>query len=313
MKASFKKILQLYLSGAFVYLIGIIIINYLPYYQDILNARIQNIFIYIYLTYLIIAPVYYYFFSTRYSENKPLLFLRGIKRVFTKFRLKEEEKMAILFMGVKIFFLPLMIKFCLGNYGALKNMTDNFMWYPFALTLIFTLDTIVFTFGYTFEFKSLNNVVKSVEPTLFGWVVALICYPPFNGMVGKHIPWGASDYAHFWTPEWTIFFQIILLGFLLTYLWATFALGPKASNLTNRGIVSRFPYSIVRHPAYISKNLVWWITMIPIINWKFALGMSFWTLIYFFRAITEERHLLKDPDYVKYCKKVKWRFIPYIY
>ena len=107
--------------------------------------------------------------------------------------------------------------------------------------------------------------------------------------------------------------RIIVLVFLGIYLAATFALGPKASNLTNRGIVSRFPYSIVRHPAYISKNIVWWLTMLPIINWKFAVGMVFWSLIYFFRALTEERHLLQDPDYQEYCKKVKWKFIPGIY
>jgi len=206
-----------------------------------------------------------------------------------------------------------MINFFFGNFNYLKALIDHFNWYPFALTLIFTLDTLIFAFGYTFEFKSLKNVVKSVEPTLFGWFVALICYPPFNSWTGNYIPWGANDHVTFWNPTITIILRILLIFFLVIYLWASIALGPKASNLTNRGIVTRFPYSIIRHPAYISKNTIWWLTMLPIISWQFALGMLFWTVIYFFRAITEERHLLKDHDYVKYCKKVKWRFIPYIY
>jgi protein-S-isoprenylcysteine O-methyltransferase Ste14 len=38
--------------------------------------------------------------------------------------------------------------------------------------------------------------------------------------------------------------------------------------------------------------------------------MSFWSLLYFLRAITEERHLGNDPDYREYCKKVRYRFVP---
>ena len=100
---------------------------------------------------------------------------------------------------------------------------------------------------------------------------------------------------------------------LVIYTLASVALGPKASNLTNRGIVSAFPYSIIRHPAYISKVLMWWITMLPRINMSFVLGMSFWTFIYFLRTITEERHLMADPDYQAYCKNVRWRFVPGLY
>jgi protein-S-isoprenylcysteine O-methyltransferase Ste14 len=100
---------------------------------------------------------------------------------------------------------------------------------------------------------------------------------------------------------------------LIIYTWASAALGPKASNLTNRGIVSKFPYSVVRHPAYICKVTMWWITLIPVINLSFFMGMLFWTIIYYFRSITEERHLMKDQEYVGYCKKVKWKFIPGVY
>ena len=164
--------------------------------------------------------------------------------------------------------------------------------------------------GYAFEWPRLKNVVKSVEPTILGWVVALICYPPFNSYIGKYIPWGASDHVIFWSPGYTEIFRTLVVILFIIYLWATFALGAKASNLTNRGIVTKFPYSIVRHPAYISKVLTWWVTLLPVMNWKFALGMLFWTVIYYFRAITEERHLKQDPNYILYCKKVKWKFIP---
>ena len=192
-------------------------------------------------------------------------------------------------------------------------MGEQINYYALILTIIFTIDTGIFAFGYSFEFKTLKNIVKSVEPTFFGWFVALICYPPFNTLVVNNIPWGSNDYAIFSSELYTSIARIFIVLLLVIYLWASVALGPKASNLTNRGIVTKFPYSIVRHPAYISKNIVWWLTLIPIINWKLAGGLLLWTIIYYFRAITEERHLKADSDYVKYCKKVKWKFIPGVY
>ncbi|MBU0457364.1 MAG: methyltransferase [Nanoarchaeota archaeon] len=313
LKPSLKNILKLYFSSALIYSIGILMFRYIPYYQKTLSEETQKTLLYLYLCYLVISPIYYLLFTNKYSTNKPYLFLQGIKNYLINRRIEFQEKVAILFVLVKVFFLPLMVNFFFGNYKSLIHLTDNFQWYHFALTLIFTIDTLIFAFGYTFEFKKIKNVVKSVEPTFFGWFVALICYPPFNGITGNYILWGANDYATFWNPKITFILRIILIFCLTIYLWASIALGPKASNLTNRGIVTKFPYSIVRHPAYINKNLIWWLTLLPVINWKFALGMLFWTFIYFFRALTEERHLKQDPDYLEYCKKVKWKFIPFIY
>jgi protein-S-isoprenylcysteine O-methyltransferase Ste14 len=256
-------------------------------------------------------------FVKEYSENKPYLFFRAIIRnasaLFHKdknYSIEKEEKVALLFILVKLFFLPTMVNFFYNNLWGLLNGQSNFQWYPFFLTFLFTIDTLIFTIGYMFESPKLRNVVKSVEPTFFGWFVALICYPPFNSIVGSYVPWGANDQVLFWTSGWTLFFRIIMILLLVIYVWASLALGLKSSNLTNRGIVTRFPYSIVRHPAYISKNLIWWLSMLPVMNLAFFLGMSFWTIIYFLRAWTEERHLKQDPDYLKYCEKVKWRFIP---
>jgi protein-S-isoprenylcysteine O-methyltransferase Ste14 len=41
--------------------------------------------------------------------------------------------------------------------------------------------------------------------------------------------------------------------------------------------------------------------------------MAFWSFIYFLRAITEERHLSNDPEYVAYAQKVRYRFIPGVF
>ena len=44
-----------------------------------------------------------------------------------------------------------------------------------------------------------------------------------------------------------------------------------------------------------------------------TLGILLWLFIYNIRAITEERNLLQDKDYVAYAQKVKYKFIPKIW
>ena len=61
------------------------------------------------------------------------------------------------------------------------------------------------------------------------------------------------------------------------------------------------------------KNLAWWLTVIPAMNVYAFASLSVWTIIYYFRAVTEEKHLIADPDYQDYCKRVQYKFIPYIW
>lgn len=323
-KNSLSRAIQLYFSSLTLYGLGILLFQNFSYYQRTLSVQTQNTLFYLFIGYVLLAPILYLFFVKEYSENKPYLLFRALLRNLSsffhqekKYNLEHTEKVAVLFILVKLFFLPTMINFFYNNWGGLEPaLTGDWSlinWYPVLLTLMFTVDTLIFAVGYTFESTKLKNKVKSVEPTFLGWFVAIVCYPPFNSMVGGLVPWGANDYTNFWNPTLAIVFRVIVLLLLLIYTWASVALGLKSSNLTNRGIVTKFPYSIVRHPAYISKNLIWWVTLLPVMNLTFFLGMLFWSIIYFFRALTEEKHLGVDPDYVKYCERVKYRFVPGVY
>jgi protein-S-isoprenylcysteine O-methyltransferase Ste14 len=72
-------------------------------------------------------------------------------------------------------------------------------------------------------------------------------------------------------------------------------------------------YSVVRHPAYASKNISWWLERLPGMGnmWN-ALPLLGWNMIYILRALTEERHLSKDRAYRAYREKVRYRFIPWV-
>lgn len=240
------------------------------------------------------------------------------------------EKTMFLFTLVKIFFIPIMLQFVISNFNDFLSeinrmkpyvfdnswmLTLNNIIYPLAITLFFLIDTLLFTFGYLFESSLLNNRIRSVDSTWLGWLSALVCYPPLNEVFSKIVPWQSFTYAYYGTTEFTFVARLIIMILVFIYLFASISLGTKCSNLTNRGIVTKGAYKIVRHPAYISKVLFWWITIIPLMypNPFVIFAMLAWTLIYFMRAVTEEQHLSSDKDYIKYCEIVKYRFIPFVY
>ncbi len=178
-----------------------------------------------------------------------------------------------------------------------------------------TIVLVVYAFGYCVESDLLENNIKSVDNTVMGWAVTIICYAPIYPLVFYVIPMGAQDFAFFKNHEITAIVRIILLLIVAFKVWSIFVLGTKSSNLTNRGIVTKGPYRWVRHPHYLSKVMVWWIGVIPslIENYWLIGGMIFWTTIYVLRGLTEEQHLKRDPEYVAYMNKVKWRFVPGVF
>jgi protein-S-isoprenylcysteine O-methyltransferase Ste14 len=264
------------------------------------------------------------------SGSKPMLLLALLRRIRRRrfgawkiLRRSFHARLAVLSLLLKLFYLPLMSSFFLGHWSDLVQWwgstynpvgTSFWMWcfrdtFHFFYQSIFLVDTAIFVFGYAVELPFLKSRIRSVDQTLFGWAVALVCYPPFAEVPSRVLhARGVSAAIPFWLEG--IASIVILLCFLV-YVWASVALMFKASNLTNRGIVASGPYRFVRHPAYAAKNLGWWFEWLPRLgnplSWLAILG---WNVIYVLRAITEERHLRKDPEYRKYCEKVRYRFIP---
>ena len=92
------------------------------------------------------------------------------------------------------------------------------------------------------------------------------------------------------------------------YAYATVAFGLRFSNLTHRGILTHGPYKWTRHPAYLAKNAYWWAATLPFIVTSGSLTdalrnsalMALVSAVYYWRARTEEKHLLADPVYQAY-------------
>jgi protein-S-isoprenylcysteine O-methyltransferase Ste14 len=153
---------------------------------------------------------------------------------------------------------------------------------------------------------------RSAEPTMLGWAVALVCYEPFWSLIGKmYLSYGTGFQWGAWLWNMPVLYGIwgsAILVLTAIYVWATVIFGARFSNLTHRGIITNGPYRWTKHPAYVTKNLSWWMLSIPFMaqgtvdeTLRHCLLLVGLNLVYLMRAKTEERHLSRDPDYVAYA------------
>ena len=222
---------------------------------------------------------------------------------------------------VKGFFLAFMLSIGPGNFASVVDWRiDHAFANPvnltaFLIAIMFMIDVCMATVGYLLTCKPLDSHIRSANPTLAGWVAALICYPPFVLMGAG----GPLDY-HAGGAEWDMWtqghtsVQWLLGGWLVLltaiYAWATVAFGIRFSNLTHRGILTHGPYRWTRHPAYLSKNLFWWFSALPFLTLSGSLTdmvrncamLAVTNAVYYWRARTEEAHLSADPDYRAYSE-----------
>ena len=252
-------------------------------------------------------------------------------------QLGPEDRVAVLSTILKAYFGPMMVMWVMvsltdamalgsalasegSSMGGFRAWFDRFG-FLLMLRLILIVDVLWFTAGYLIELPALRNGIRSVDPTWTGWLAALLCYPPFNQLTVAILGSELTELPQFANPALQLVLCVMILLLMGIYASASVALGFKASNLTHRGIVTRGPYRVIRHPAYTCKNMAWWIGSAPLVSVAFehstAAGLQAlasvagWTLLYVLRALTEEEHLRSvDGDYAAYCAKVRWRFVP---
>jgi protein-S-isoprenylcysteine O-methyltransferase Ste14 len=226
--------------------------------------------------------------------------------------------------AIKGFFLAFMIAIQPGNWA--NSIGENAEWitdHPVNLSLwlirtMFMIDVTFACVGYILTLKPLDAHIRSANPYAAGWMAALICYPPFilmnaGGPLDYHPGSGGEDAWINWLGDWPL--VMILDGFWMVFLtgvyaWATLAFGFRFSNLTHRGVLTHGPYAWTKHPAYVSKNLFWWFAVLPflavsgnpvdMIRNTVTLGLV--SAVYYWRARTEERHLMADPAYREYAE-----------
>ncbi len=221
--------------------------------------------------------------------------------------------------AVKGFFLAFMISIVPGGFGeivrldirqVLQNPVLTAQW---LIVAMFVVDVQFATIGYMLTMKPLDAHIRTANPYMAGWVAALICYPPFILMdVGGPLYYYQNDHA--WM-DWfggnmplLALWGVVLVALTGIYAWATVAFGLRFSNLTHRGIITHGPYIFTKHPAYVSKNAFWWLATLPFLTNGSVVDMIRNTAVlaaisgvYYWRARTEEKHLMADPAYRAYA------------
>jgi hypothetical protein len=172
---------------------------------------------------------------------------------------------------VKLFFTPLMVTFFLNLVNQINIHFNDLVWrfqnselfnlsdaLLLIISVMFFVDVSCFLLGYLTESNKLNNIVHSVDPTISGWLVCLLYYPPFNSLTSSIIG-GLKDIGTpQYTTELTTILTIVSLPLLFIYTQASVNLLFKASNLTYRGLVKHGVYSHVDsslHPFPLLRTL----------------------------------------------------------
>jgi protein-S-isoprenylcysteine O-methyltransferase Ste14 len=223
---------------------------------------------------------------------------------------------------IKGFFGAFMISILPGGFAAVVGadwsavVRDPVRTGNALFDILFTIDVQIGTVGYLLTLRPLGAQIRSGNPYVAGWLAALICYPPFvyafmgsGGVLQYEVNtagwnyWFSGHEALLWA------WAAMLATLTAIYAWATAAFGIRFSNLTYRGVLTNGPYRYCRHPAYLAKNLFWWLSTLPfLVTSRSPVDMIRDTVflgcvsaIYFWRAKTEEAHLLgEDAKYREY-------------
>lgn len=219
---------------------------------------------------------------------------------------------------IKGYFLPLMFVFLTNTINdvlaaeILAGQRGFIPLYRLGWNLAFSADLVFGVIGYCLTLRLIDSHIRWSEPTTLGWVVTLACYPPFSAVVfDRYLAYDDDMWWSAWLfeqPLLQVLWGSAIIALLAVYAWASVVFGCRFSNLTHRGILTHGPYRWTKHPAYLSKNIVWWLVSVPFISdvgfdeairhCLLLLGVN---MIYFLRARTEERQLSNDPVYVAYA------------
>lgn len=273
-----------------------------------------------------LAPLYIYWVDRRLAEPRDGLWQIG-RLVLGQWRGLDARVIWQHLLGwlVKGFFLPLMFTYFCDDLGRLLNYNPSLLrydvsfqqtfkrWYDWSYSTIYFIDVSLVSMTYLMSLKATDTQIRSTEPTAAGWLCALVCYQPFWSLISaQYIDYDnggrAWDLRLINLPWLYVLWGSLIIALVIIYVWATVSFGARFSNLTHRGIITNGPYRFTKHPAYLSKNLSWWMISMPfMVNGGIALMLRdcvlllVLNLIYYLRAKTEERHLGLDPVYVQYA------------
>jgi protein-S-isoprenylcysteine O-methyltransferase Ste14 len=128
------------------------------------------------------------------------------------------------------------------------------------------------------------------------------------------------DHRFGWShlPLWVILGSevLVLVGLLITF-WVT-SVNSFASRIIeiaeDQRVISSGPYRFVRHPMYFGAILVLLFTPLALGSWWALPGFALVIPIIVLRLLNEEQLLRRElPGYEEYCRRTRFRLIPFVW
>jgi len=268
---------------------------------------------------LVLAPVYARLFEWMTGTTEDPYSRLGARLLGHDTSSWREHKQLLLSFSLKSFFIPLMFGWLHMAAASLLNMDAPTLsnWTIWLFNLGLCIDLLIGAAGYVFISKLFGTEMRSVDDHWLGWASCLVCYPPLftylrvaTDQVDTYV-W--TDWLDAGNPLYWLWATLSVSSWVIYWL-STVAFGFRFSNLSYRGLVDVGPYRWCKHPAYLAKNIYWWISTVPFFGALSAhevtrnvLGLTLLSSIYYVRAKTEERHLSKFPEYRAYAQRIRER------
>ena len=130
----------------------------------------------------------------------------------------------------------------------------------------------------------------------------------------------AFDHRHHWSQVPDLFViageSLVALGFFavfIVYKENSFT-SATIEVASNQRVVTSGPYSVIRHPMYAGALVMLLATPVALGSWWGMLTFIPMTVVIVLRLLNEERFLEKGlPGYAEYCRKLKFRLVPYLW
>jgi protein-S-isoprenylcysteine O-methyltransferase Ste14 len=146
--------------------------------------------------------------------------------------------------------------------------------------------------------------------------IILFAYIPY--LAGFLIP--GFDHRFGWSDVpvyWVIFADLmVLLSYLLVI--RVFKENSYASHIVEvekgQVVISTGPYGVVRHPMYTGILVMMLATPVALGSWWALIAFSMMPFVFVLRIQNEEKVLSEQlPGYQDYCRKVRYRLIPFLW
>ena len=149
-----------------------------------------------------------------------------------------------------------------------------------------------------------RHSARTVDQRLRSWLVA--AGGTFGGLLlrpaGIHPIWGVRAGT------------ILQIAGLVVVIAALAVLGRSFGFLAaDRGVVTRGPYGVVRHPVYAGYLVILVGYVLQAVSWRNVVVVLAVTGCNVGRALAEERVLSASASYDRYRERVRWRLLPRVW